>query len=218
MQYPSTDIRERMKWSLVLIITLAWLQTAAQAQSVASQYLMVTRQLIEQQGITVSEDEEGDRRLLTFGQETCKLKAKGLSERQIVWTVEKKTQQLKIAPNVGATLGASTLQAAKETGFCETVQQDFIKVETVSAFFETSRRLMVERGMTPAEAEAVNEPKMLQLGKKICELRIQGRSVEKMKKVMIAAATKAAPSSKKKVAAYIVPTADAAQLELCPTP
>jgi hypothetical protein len=218
MQYPSTDIRERMKWSLVLIIPLAWLQTAAQAQSVASQYLMVTRQLIEQQGITVSEDEEGDRRLLTFGQETCKLKAKGLSERQIVWTVEKKTQQLKIAPNVGATLGASTLQAAKETGFCETVQQDFIKVETVSAFFETSRRLMVERGMTPAEAEAVNEPKMLQLGKKICELRIQGRSVEKMKKVMIAAATKAAPSSKKKVAAYIVPTADAAQLELCPTP
>jgi hypothetical protein len=203
---------------LALIIILAWLQTAAQAQSVASQYLTVTRQLIEQQGITVSEDEEGDKRLLTFGQETCKLKAKGLSERQIVWTVEKKTQQLKIAPNVGATLGASTLQAAKETGFCETVQQDFIKVETVSAFFETSRRLMVERGMTPAEAQAVNETKMLQLGKKICELRIQGRSVEKMKKVMIAAATKAAPSSKQKVAAYIVPTADAAQLELCPTP
>jgi hypothetical protein len=64
----------------------------------------------------------------------------------------------------------------------------------------------------------VNETKLLQLGKKVCELRLQGRSVEKMKKVMIAAATKASQSSLKQVAAYIVPAADAAQQELCPIP
>jgi hypothetical protein len=207
-----------MKFFLALLFVMVWAQTAAQAESVASQYLMISRQLIEQQGMTIGEDAEGDSKLLAFGQETCRLKAKGLSERDIIAAVGQGTQRLQIDPNFGIALGKATLQAARETGYCETVQQDFVKVETVSAFLATSKRLMVERGMSPAEAQAVNETKLLQLGKKVCELRIQGRSVEKMKKVMIAAATKASQSSPKKVAAYIVPAADAAQQELCPIP
>ena len=207
-----------MKFFLALLFVMVGAQTAAQAESVASQYLVMSRQLIERQGMAISEDAEGDGKLLAFGQETCRLKAKGVSEQEIISAVGQGTQRLQIDPNFGIALGKATLQAARETGYCETVQQDFVKVETVSAFLATSRRLMVERGMPPTEAQAVNETKLLQLGKKVCELRIQGRSVEKMKKVMIAAATKASQSSPKKVAAYIVPAADAAQQELCPIP
>ncbi|MGA7952744.1 MAG: hypothetical protein WCA07_04405 [Gloeobacterales cyanobacterium] len=214
MPYTATS----MKFSLALLFVMVWAQTVAQAESIASQYLMMSRQLIEQYGITVREDEEGDRRLLFFGQETCRLKAKGASDRAIISAVAQGTQRLQLDPNFGIALGKATLQAARETGYCETVQEDFIKVETVSAFLATSRRLMVERGLSPAEAEAVNETKLLRLGKKVCELRLQGRSVETMKKVMIAAATKASKSSPKQVAAYIIPTADAAQQELCPMP
>lgn len=191
-------------------------QTVAQAESVASEYLRISRQLIEQQGMTLNEDADGDNKLLAFGQETCRMRAKGLSDRAIISAVSEGTQRLQIDPNFGIALGKATLQATRQTGYCETVQQDFIKVETVSAFLATSKRMMVERGMPPADAQAVNETKLLQLGKKVCELRLQGRSVEKMKKVMITAATKASPSSSKQVAAYIVPAADAAQQELCP--
>jgi hypothetical protein len=214
MPYTATS----MKFFLVPLLVIVWAQTAAQAESIAAQYLVMSRQLIEQQGMAVSTDAEGDSKLLTFGQETCRLKAKGLSEREIIAAVGQGTQRLNLDPSSGIALGKATLQAARETGYCETVQQDFVKVETVSAFLATSKRLMVEHGMSPSEAEAVNETKLLQLGKKVCELRIQGRSVEKMKKVMIAAATKASQSSPKKVATYIVPAADAAQQELCPSP
>ncbi len=206
------------KFSLTLLLVMVGAQTAAQAESVASQYLTMSRQLIEQQGMTLNEDAEGDNKLLAFGQETCRMRAKGLSDRAIISAVGEGTQRLKIDPNFGIALGKATLQAARQTGYCETVQQDFIKVETVSAFLATSKRMMVERGMPPADAQAVNETKLLQLGKKVCELRMQGRSVEKMKKVMIRAATKASPSSSKQVVAYIVPAADAAQQELCPVP
>lgn len=214
MPYTATS----MKFSLALILLMVWAQIPAQAETIASQYLMMSRYLIEQQGMTVSEDAEGDSKLLTFGQETCRLKAKGVSDQAIISAVGQGTQRLQLDPDFGIVLGKATLQAARETGFCTTVEQDFIKVETVSAFLSTSRQLMVERGMSPAEAQAVNETKLLQLGKKVCELRLQGRSVEKMKKVMIAAATKASQSSLKQVAAYIVPAADAAQQELCPIP
>jgi hypothetical protein len=206
------------KSSLALFLIIVGAQTAAQAETVASQYLAMSRQLIEQQGITINEGADKDSQLLVVGQETCKMKAKGLSDRAIISAVGEGTQQLQSAPSLGIALGKATLQAARETGYCETVQQDFIKVETVSAFLATSKRMMVERGMPPTEAQAVNETKLLQLGKKVCELRLQGRSVEKMKKVMITAATKASPSSSKQVAAYIVPAADAAQQELCPVP
>ncbi len=207
-----------MKFSLALLLIIVGAQTAAQAETVASRYLMMSRQLIAQQGMTVREDAEGDSTLLAFGQETCRMRAKGTPDRAIVSAIGQGTQRLQIDPNLGIALGKATLQAARETGYCETIQQDFVKVETVSAFLATSKRMMVERGMPPADAQAVNETKLLQLGKKVCELRIQGRSVEKMKKVMIAAATKASQSSRKQVAAYIVPAADAAQQELCPTP
>jgi hypothetical protein len=214
MSYTFTN----MKLSLALILVMVGAQTAAQAETVATQYLTMSRQLIEQQGMTISEDAEGDSKLLAFGQETCRMRAKGTSDRAIISAIGEGTQKLQIDPNFGIALGKATLQAARETGYCETMQQDFVKVETVSAFLATSKRMMVERGMPPADAQAVNETKLLQLGKKVCELRIQGRSVEKMKKVMIAAATKASKTSSKKVATYIVPAADAAQQELCPTP
>jgi hypothetical protein len=207
-----------MKYFGVLLLVVGLVNTA-QAETVESRYLVTVKQLIEKQGLTIRKGAEGDERLLSFGQGTCRLKAQGMSDQQIISAVGKQIAQLGISSDLGAGLGKSSLQAASETGLCATVKKDPTKVEMASVpetkFFSTARRLMVQRGISALEAQSFNETKLLRIGKRICQLRSQGRSPEELKRVILAGAPEV--MQKEQLTAMLDSSADAAKQELCPT-
>jgi hypothetical protein len=204
---------------LLLVVGLANM-AMAQAETVESRYLITVKQLIDQQGLTIRKGAEGDERLLSFGQGTCRLKARGISDQQIISIVGKAVPQLGISSDFGAGFGKSALQAARETGLCATVKKDPVKVEMASVpetkFFSTARRLMVERGIPTSEAQSFNETKLLRIGRTICQLRSQGRSPEELKRAMLAGASEV--MQKEQLTAIFASSADAAKQELCPIP
>jgi hypothetical protein len=213
-----------MKYFGVLLLAVGVVGLAnmamAQAETVELRYLITVKQLIDQQSLTIRKGAEGDERLLSFGQGTCRLKAQGISDQKIISIVGKQIAQLGISSNIGTGLGKSSLQAARETGLCATVKKDPVKVEMASGpetrFFSTARRLMVERGIPTSEAQSFNETKLLRIGKMICQLRSQGRSPEELKRAMLAGASEV--MQKEQLTAMLDSSADAAQQELCPAP